>query len=179
MAQSWICSPQTSCTQPVRDWLFLQWWWNPPQWTILIPQGADDIFKAVTQHAQSGRCMFWHLHACVACSSAFSSFKHKQFLEVCCRFFLIPMSSSHLRGNARTSIYLLYSNKAMESQTHFMPVSHFLLPCHCVSSLQPIHLFCLWPFGRFPWYLCSLKSSAVCSVTYSIVNTSKTVQTAG
>lgn len=54
---------------------------------------------------------------------------------------------------AENIFYLLYTNKAMGLQRHFMPVSHFLLRCRCVSSLQPIHLFCLWPFSRFPWYL--------------------------
>lgn len=89
-------------------------------------------------------------------------------------FWFIPMLSSHLRGgNAHTIVYLLYNNKAMGSQRHFIPVSPFLLPCRCMSSLQPISLFCLWPFSRFPWCLCSLKSSTVSSATCSIANTSK------
>lgn len=136
--------------------------------------------KELTTHAELWLSMsgqedgcFDLLRACVTCST-----KHEHFLEVCCCF--LPRSRSHLSGNAPTIFCLLYTNKATRSHRHLMPVSHFLPACRCVSSLQPIHLFCLWPFSRFPWYLCSLKSSAsLCSATRSIVNTSKTVQTVG
>lgn len=113
MTQSWTCSPQMSCPLPptltitASDWLLLRWCSNHPQWTFLIWQEADDILEAVTQHVQSGRCMFWHFHACVSCSSTFSSIKHGPLLEVCCCFFFIPMLSSHLRGNVHTIFYLL------------------------------------------------------------------------
>lgn len=60
------------------------------------------------------------------------------------------------------------------SPRSFMHLQH-VLPCHCMSSLQPSYLFCLWPFNRFPWHHCSLQSFAVCSVTSSIVKVSKRV----
>lgn len=60
------------------------------------------------------------------------------------------------------------------SARSFMHLQH-VHPCHCMSSLQPSYLFCLWPFNRFPWHHCSLQSFAVCSVTSSIVNASKRV----
>lgn len=96
---------------------------------------------------------------------------------------LLFLLHSHveLPPEGKCSHHLLppFQTKPRGSQRHFMPVLHFRLPCCCVFSLQPIYLFCLWPFSRFPWCLCSLKSSAVCSATCSIVNTSKTVQTVG
>lgn len=96
---------------------------------------------------------------------------------------LLFLLHSHveLPPEGKCSHHLLppFQTKPRGSQRHFKPVLHFRLPCCRVSSLQPIYLFCLWPFSRFPWCLCSLKSSAVRSATCSIVNTSKTVQTVG
>lgn len=60
------------------------------------------------------------------------------------------------------------------SPRSFMHLRH-VLPCHCMSSLQPSYLFCLWPFNRFPWHHWGLQSFAVCTVIGSIVNVSKRV----
>lgn len=152
---------------PSGDWLLRRSRWNPPKWTVLNAQrGWWHIQSCDSAHAE-WRCVFWHFLARVG-----GSIEPKHFPDVCCSCFFVPVMGSHLRGNL-CAIFALLATK----QSHPMPVSHVLLASYCVSSLQPGALFCLWPFTTFPWYLCSLKSSALCSATSRIVNTSKTLQT--